>query len=63
MRDGSVDVGSFEVEEKGRAEGGEAQAALQAGVNLHGGVYLDNLVFRLLCSLYNKRKFFMNKLN
>ena len=38
-------MGSLEVEEKGRAEGGEAQAALQAGVNLHGGVYFGQSRF------------------
>jgi hypothetical protein len=40
VRDGTVGVGSLEVDEKGRAGGGEAQAALQAGVKRHGGVFL-----------------------
>jgi hypothetical protein len=34
------------VEEKDRAGAGEPQAALQAGVNLHGGVFCTELVFQ-----------------
>jgi hypothetical protein len=46
VRDGTVGVGSLEVDEKGRAGGGEAQAALQAGVKRHGGVFCTELVFQ-----------------
>ena len=38
MRDGVVGVGSFEVESEGWTVRGKADAALQEGVRLHGGV-------------------------
>ena len=44
MRDGALGVGSFEVKAEGSAVRGEAQAALQAGVRLHGGVACPELV-------------------
>ena len=44
MRDGSVVVGSFEVESEGRVGGSVADAALQAGVGFHGGVACPELV-------------------
>ncbi len=44
MRDGVVGVGPFEVESEGSAVRGVAQAALQAGVRLHGGVACPELV-------------------
>ena len=44
MRDGAVGVGPFEVESEGSAVRGVAQAALQAGVRLHGGVACPELV-------------------
>ena len=44
MRDGAVGVGPLEVEAEGSAVRGEAQAALQAGVRLHGGVARPELV-------------------
>ena len=44
MRDGALGVGSFEVKAEGSAVRGEAQAALQAGVRLHGGVARSELV-------------------
>ena len=44
MGDGAVGVGPLEVEAEGSAVRGEAQAALQAGVRLHGGVACSELV-------------------
>ena len=44
MRDGAVGVGPLQVEAEGGAVRGEAQAALQAGVRLHGGVARPELV-------------------
>ena len=44
MRDGSVVVGSFEVDAEGRVGGSVADAALQAGVRFHGGVACLELV-------------------
>ena len=44
MRDGAVGVGSFEVQAKGWAVRGVADAALQAGVGFHGGVARPELV-------------------
>ena len=38
MRDGAVGVGPFDVEAQGGAGRGVADAALEAGVGLHGGV-------------------------
>ncbi|MCK5919301.1 MAG: hypothetical protein KAG66_00065 [Methylococcales bacterium] len=38
MRDGAVGVGPFEVDAQGGAVRGVADAALEAGVGLHGGV-------------------------
>ena len=42
MRDGSVVVGSFEVDAQGGVGGSVADAALQAGVRFHGGVPARN---------------------
>jgi len=44
VRDGAVGVGPLQVEAEGSAVRGEAQAALQAGVRLHGGVTRPELV-------------------
>ena len=44
VRDGSVVVGSFEVDAEGRVGGSVADAALQAGVRFHGGVACLELV-------------------
>ena len=44
MRDGAVVVGSLEVQAKGCAVRGVADAALQAGVRFHGGVACPELV-------------------
>jgi hypothetical protein len=42
--DGAVVVGSFEVQAEGRVGGSVADAALQDGVGLHGGVACPELV-------------------
>ena len=44
MRDGSVVVGSFEVDAQGGVGGSVADAALQEGVRFHGGVARPELV-------------------
>ena len=48
MRDGAVGVGPFEVDAEGRAVRGVADAALEAGVGLHGGVACLELVSKPL---------------
>ena len=44
MRDGAVGVGSLEVDAEGGVGGSVADAALQEGVGLHGGVACPELV-------------------
>ena len=44
MRDGPVGVGPFEVDAEGGAVRGVPDAALEAGVRLHGGVACPELV-------------------
>ena len=44
MRYGAVGVGPLDVQAQGSAVRGVAQAALQAGVRLHGGVACPELV-------------------
>ena len=46
VRDGTVGVGSLEVDAEGRVGGCEADAALQASVGFHGGVARPELVFQ-----------------